>query len=57
MEAPVVLFRTVAPACFPPAASTDPDQYVDQDAILLGWGEPSNKRSETYCRLFFNDLT
>jgi hypothetical protein len=23
----------------------------------LGWGEPGNKRSETHCRLFFNDLT
>jgi hypothetical protein len=57
MDSPdVVLSRTVAPACLPPA-SADPDQYVDQDAILLGWGEPGNKRSETHCRLFFNDLT
>jgi hypothetical protein len=32
----VVLSRTVAPVCLPPA-SADPDQYVDQDAIVLGW--------------------
>jgi chymotrypsin/suppressor of tumorigenicity protein 14 len=37
MDAPVVLSRSVAPACLP-VASTDPDQFVDQDAIILGWG-------------------
>ncbi len=42
MDSPVVLSRTVTPACLPPA-SIDPDQYVDQDAILLGWGEPGKK--------------
>ncbi|EFX64995.1 hypothetical protein DAPPUDRAFT_303984 [Daphnia pulex] len=36
LDAPVVLSRTVAPVCLPPA-SADPDQYVDQDAIVLGW--------------------
>ncbi|XP_046639975.1 chymotrypsin-like elastase family member 2A [Daphnia pulicaria] len=43
LDAPVVLSRTVAPVCLPPA-SADPDQYVDQDAIVLGrdaenWGQ------------------
>ncbi|XP_046457647.1 transmembrane protease serine 11D-like [Daphnia pulex] len=37
MDAPVVLSRSVAPACLP-VASTDPDQFVDQDAVILGWG-------------------
>ncbi len=37
MDAPVILSKSVALACLP-AASTDPDQFVDQDAIILGWG-------------------
>jgi hypothetical protein len=34
----VTLSRTVSPACLPPP-STDPDQYIDQPALILGWGE------------------
>ncbi|XP_046459640.1 chymotrypsin-C-like [Daphnia pulex] len=36
LDAPVVLSKTVVPVCLPPE-STDPDQYADQDAIILGW--------------------
>jgi len=37
LDAPVVLSRSVATACLP-AASADPDQFVDIDAVVLGWG-------------------
>ncbi|XP_046648316.1 chymotrypsinogen A-like isoform X4 [Daphnia pulicaria] len=37
LDSPVVLSRSVAPACLPPASS-DPDQYADKKAIILGWG-------------------
>ncbi|EFX78171.1 hypothetical protein DAPPUDRAFT_320659 [Daphnia pulex] len=37
LDTPVVISRSVAPACLP-VASTDPDQYADQKAIILGWG-------------------
>ncbi len=37
LDTPVVLSKTVAPVCLPPA-STDPDQYVDKPAVILGWG-------------------
>ncbi|XP_046457839.1 chymotrypsinogen B-like [Daphnia pulex] len=37
LDAPVDLSRTVAPVCLP-TASTDPDQFVDQPAVILGWG-------------------
>ncbi len=53
MDAPVVLSKTVAPVCLPPA-STDPDQYVDQDAIILGWGG-GNERSQIIS--FVYDIT
>ena len=33
----MILSRYVAPACLPPA-STDANNYVDQDAVILGWG-------------------
>ncbi|EFX79537.1 hypothetical protein DAPPUDRAFT_319411 [Daphnia pulex] len=36
LDVPVVLSKTVVPVCLPPA-STDPNQYADQDAIILGW--------------------
>jgi hypothetical protein len=38
---PVIISRTIAPACLP-AASTDPDQLSDRDAAVMGWG-PSSK--------------
>ena len=41
LDMPVVLSRTVSPACLP-AASTDPDQHSDKDAAVMGWG-PSSK--------------
>jgi hypothetical protein len=34
---PVPFSRTVSPVCLPPA-NDDPDEYADQDAIILGWG-------------------
>ena len=37
MDMPVIFSRTVSPVCLPPA-NDDPDQYADQDAIILGWG-------------------
>ncbi|XP_046457592.1 chymotrypsinogen A-like [Daphnia pulex] len=37
LDSPVVISRSVAPACLPPASS-DPDQYADKKAIILGWG-------------------
>lgn len=36
MDSPVVLSRTVAPICLP-AQSADPDQFIDQNAMILGW--------------------
>jgi hypothetical protein len=41
----VVLSRSVAPACLPPASS-DPDQYADKKAIILGWGTAGNEGSQ-----------
>jgi hypothetical protein len=38
---PVILSRNIAPACLP-AASTDPDQFSDKDAAVMGWG-PTGK--------------
>ena len=32
----MVFSKTVVPVCLPPA-STDPDQYVDQNAMVMGW--------------------
>ena len=37
---PVVLSKTVSTVCLAPA-STDPDQYQDQAAIVLGWDTPA----------------
>ncbi len=39
-----MLSRSVAPACLPPASS-DPDQYADKKAIILGWGTAGNEGS------------
>jgi len=50
MDSPVVISRAVAPACLP-AANTAPDQYVDQDAIVLGWAVVGNKSSSTHYQL------
>ena len=36
MDSPVVLSKTVAPICLP-AQSADPDQFIDQNAVILGW--------------------
>ncbi|EFX78155.1 hypothetical protein DAPPUDRAFT_105418 [Daphnia pulex] len=42
MDAPVVLAKGVASTvCLPPASTGD--DYVDQDAIILGWGAPAAK--------------
>jgi hypothetical protein len=43
LDTPVVLSRTVATACLP-AASTEADQFVGLDAILLGWGTAGNQK-------------
>ncbi|XP_046457506.1 chymotrypsinogen A-like [Daphnia pulex] len=37
LDAPVAISKTVGPACLPPASS-DPDQYVEENAIIMGWG-------------------
>ena len=37
LDSPVILSRSVGLVCLP-AANSDPDQYVDQDAIIMGWG-------------------
>jgi hypothetical protein len=49
MDSPVVLAKGVASTVCLPPAGTD-DDYVDQDAIILGWGAPTagNKRSQTH---------
>jgi hypothetical protein len=36
MDMPVIFSRTVSPVCLAPA-STDPDLYQDQPAIIMGW--------------------
>lgn len=36
LDMPVILARSVAPICLPPA-SADPDQYADQNAVIMGW--------------------
>ena len=41
---PIVISNKVGPVCLPPA-STDPDQYVDQAAAVMGWGPTSNEIS------------
>jgi hypothetical protein len=47
MDSPVVLAKGVASTVCLPPASTD-DDYVDQDAMILGWGASAgNKRSQT----------
>jgi hypothetical protein len=33
----VALNKFIVPVCLPPA-SADPDQYVDQSAVIVGWG-------------------
>jgi Trypsin len=53
LDSPVVLSRSVATACLP-AASADPDQFVDQDAIVLGWGSTDgNERLPIHYRSLF----
>ena len=37
LEYPVVLSNFLVPVCLP-AASTDQDQYLDQSAVIIGWG-------------------
>ncbi|XP_046648350.1 brachyurin-like isoform X1 [Daphnia pulicaria] len=41
LDAPVTFTRTITPVCLPPASS-DPDQYADQSAVILGWDKPDN---------------
>jgi hypothetical protein len=41
---PIVVSLKVGPACIAPA-STDPDQYIDKEAGIMGWGTATgNKR-------------
>ena len=50
MDSPVVLSKTVAPICLP-AQSADPDQFIDQNAMILGWDSGGNEIEENidYC--------
>ena len=49
---PVILSLKVAPACVAPA-STDPDQYVDQTAVVMGWGPSGNEKSPNMSLVFY----
>jgi hypothetical protein len=42
---PVVLSKTVSTVCLP-AASTDPDNFADQDAAVMGWGVAKDTSKE-----------
>ncbi|XP_046457471.1 chymotrypsinogen A-like isoform X2 [Daphnia pulex] len=37
LDAPIALTKFIVPVCLPPA-NADPDQYVDQSAVIVGWG-------------------
>ena len=37
LDAPVALTKFIVPVCLPPA-NADPDQHVDQSAVIVGWG-------------------
>ncbi|EFX60671.1 hypothetical protein DAPPUDRAFT_276202, partial [Daphnia pulex] len=50
LDAPVDLSRTVAPVCLP-TASTDPDQFVDQPAVILGWGRAPGSKAKHHQQL------
>ena len=36
MDSPVVLSKSVSPICLP-TQNADPDQFIDQNAVILGW--------------------
>ncbi|XP_046648259.1 brachyurin-like isoform X2 [Daphnia pulicaria] len=46
LEYPVVLSNFLVPVCLP-AASTDQDQYVDQSAVIIGWGAADSATPST----------
>jgi len=46
LDMPVVLGRGVGTVCLP-AASTDPDQFADQNAVILGWDAASSSNSSS----------
>jgi hypothetical protein len=39
----VAISKTVGHACLPPASS-DPDQYVEENAMIMGWGTEGNDK-------------
>jgi hypothetical protein len=47
LDIPVSFSKNLAPICLPPA-STDSNQYVDQNAIVLGWTSKFKTRRFIY---------
>ena len=41
LDMPVIFSRSVAPICLP-LASPDPDQYADQNAVIMRWNATGN---------------
>jgi hypothetical protein len=52
----VVLSRTVAPICLP-AQSTDPDQFINLNAMILGWDSGGNETEEYFHYYCMMDTT
>jgi hypothetical protein len=44
---PVVFSNNVAAAVLP-QPSTDPDQFIDQTALVMGWGPAGNGKSSNW---------
>ncbi|EFX78325.1 hypothetical protein DAPPUDRAFT_320584 [Daphnia pulex] len=53
LDAPVVLSKTVGPACLPPASS-DPDQYVDTNAMIMDKGVLELEQGKTATPIMAN---
>nr|CAH0106883.1 unnamed protein product [Daphnia galeata] len=58
LESPVIYSDAISPVCLPPA-STDPDQYADQIAAIMGWGASTSggKQSDTLQQVTTSILT